>query len=139
MADARFRKFMAGLQTEVLVPEAVTDADDDRRNDARHDTRQHVAIEFRGMRLICDLEDLSEFGAKLSVGDGIVPNVGEKVVLMLFDGTTIDGRVSWLRDMYLGIELQQLVPNVDERLDLENLGREFFGKAITLQKATRRS
>jgi hypothetical protein len=139
MAGTKFRKFMDGFQTEVLIPEVVLAEDDDRRNELRHDARQHVAIEFRGMRLICDLEDLSEFGAKLSVGDGIVPNVGEKVILMLFDGTMIDGRVSWLKDMCLGIELLQLVPNIDERLDLENLGREFFGKAITLQRAARRS
>lgn len=138
MAATKFQKFMNGFQTEVMVPDPVSD-DDDRRNDPRHDARQHVGIEFRGLRSICDLDDLSEFGAKISVGDGIVPNVGESVVLTLFDGTMIDGRVSWLRDKHLGVELQQLVPDIDERLDLENLGREFFGKAITLQKATRRS
>jgi len=129
---------MSGFQAEVLVPETVSD-DVDRRNDLRRDARQHVAIQFRELRLICDLVDLSEFGAKISVGDGIVPNVDESVQLTLFDGTMIDGRVSWLRDKHLGVEFHQVVPNVDERLDFENLGREFFGKAVTLQKSTRRS
>jgi PilZ domain len=134
----KFRNFMSGFQTEVLVPESVSD-DDDRRNDLRHGSRQHVSIQFRSLSLICDLVDLSEFGAKISVGDGIVPDVGESVALTLFDGTAIDGRVSWLRDKHLGVEFQQLVPDVEEHLDFENLGREFFGKAVTLQKATRRS
>jgi hypothetical protein len=138
MTETKFRKFMNGFQAEVMIPESVLDADN-RRNDFRHGARQHIGLEFRGLRSICDLEDLSEFGAKISVGDGIVPSVGESIVLTLFDGIKIDGRVSWLRNKHLGVELQQIVPDIHERLDFENLGREFFGKAITLQKATRRS
>lgn len=138
MKQTRFRKFMSGFQTEVLTPESVAD-DDDRRTDFRHTARQHVGIQFRSLRLICDLVDLSESGAKISVGDGIVPNVGEKVALTLFDGTVLDGEVSWLRDKHLGVEFQHPVADVDERLDFENLGREFFGKAVSLQKSARRS
>lgn len=129
---------MNGFQPEVIIPEDVED-DDDRRGDFRHGARQHVAIAFRELRLICDLIDLSESGAKISVGDGIVPNMNEPVSLTLFDGTTLEGRVLWLRNKHLGIEFQQPVPDVDERLDFENLGREFFGKAVTLQKSARRS
>ncbi|MFT3732426.1 MAG: PilZ domain-containing protein [Hyphomicrobium sp.] len=120
-----------------MIPEDVSS--DERRNEQRHETRQHVAIQFRGLRLICDLDDLSESGAKISVGDGIVPNKGESVTLTLFDGTTIEGEVSWLEDKHLGVEFRHPIPDVDERLDCENLGRAFFGKAVTLQKANRRN
>jgi hypothetical protein len=130
-----FRKFVNGFQAEVLVPEDIQN-DDDRRN-ARHASQQHGTIGFRGVRVICDLVDLSETGAKISVGDGIVPNVGENVTLTLFDGSTINGEISWLRDKHIGVEFQHAIPNIDERLDFENLGRDFFGKAVTLQKSTR--
>jgi hypothetical protein len=47
--------------------------------------------------------------------------------------------VSWIRDKHIGIAFRAPVPNVDDRLDFEDLGSAFFGKAVTLQKATRRS
>ncbi|WP_414464136.1 PilZ domain-containing protein [Hyphomicrobium sp. DY-1] len=137
MNKTTFEKFMSSFQTEVLVPESI-EADDERRDGIRHIARQHVALNFRGIRLICDLVDLSESGAKISVGDGIVPNVGDRIALTLFDGTMLDGTVTWLRDKHLGLEFLYPIPNVDERLDFENLGREFFGRAVTLQKSTRR-
>lgn len=137
MKQTKFRRFMSRFQTEVLVPESVQD-DDERRNH-RHEARQHIAIEFRGFRLICDLTDLSESGAKISVLDGIVPNIGEDVTLTLFDGTSIEGRISWLRDKHIGVEFLHPLPDADERLDFEDLGRDYFGKAVSLQKSTRRS
>lgn len=141
MSKTTFEKFMSSFQTEVLIPEdadADADAADERRDDVRHIARQHVALHSGGRRLICDLVDLSESGAKISVGDGIVPNVGDSIALTLFDGTTLDGTVTWLRDKHLGLEFLYPVPDVDERLDFENLGREFFGRAVSLQKSTRR-
>lgn len=111
---------------------------DERRDARRPIARQHVALRFRNSHLICDLVDLSESGAKISVLDGIVPNVGESVTLTLFDGTTIAGKVSWLREKHIGVEFSSPVTDVDERLDFENLGRDYFFKAVTLQKSTRR-
>ncbi|MBS0253105.1 MAG: PilZ domain-containing protein [Proteobacteria bacterium] len=139
MGKTKFEKFMSSFQTEVLIPESAdADAREERRDGDRHIARQHVALHSRGRRIICDLVDLSETGAKISVGDGIVPDVGDGITLTLFDGTTLDGTVTWLRDKHLGLEFLYPVPDVDERLDFENLGREFFGRAVSLQKSTRR-
>ncbi len=137
MRLTRIRKLGADLpQSSTLetVP-----SPDERRDAHRHMARQHVAIRFRNSHLICDLVDLSESGAKISVLDGIVPNVDESVTLTLFDGTIIAGKVSWLRDRHIGVEFSSPVADVDERLDFENLGRDYFFKAVTLQKSTRRS
>ena len=98
-----------------------------------------MAIRFRTSNLICDLIDLSETGAKICVLDGVVPNIDEKVVLTLFDGTAIEGQISWLRDKHIGVEFVNPVVDVDDRLDFEDLGSAYFGKAVTLQKTTRRS
>lgn len=138
MSNSKLRDFIRSFQAEVLIPEDVS-SNDERRGDFRHSARQYVALQFRSMHLICDLVDLSESGAKVSVGDGFVPNAGDNVSLTLFDGTVIDGRVLWLRDKHIGVEFANPVPDVDERLDFENLGRDYYGKAVTLQKSTRRS
>jgi hypothetical protein len=111
----------------------------ERRQETRQAAHQHVAIGFRNVTLICDLVDLSETGAKICVLDGVVPNINEKLVLTLFDGTVLEGKVSWLRDKHIGAEFAYPVIDVDARLDFEDLGSGFFGKAITLQKAARRS
>lgn len=70
--------------------------------------------------------------------DGVVPDVDETVSLTLFDGTTIVGRVSWLRDKHIGVEFVTPVTDVDDRLDFENLGRAYYQKAVRLQKSARR-
>ncbi len=111
----------------------------DRRDDLRHVAHQHVAIRFRNSHLICDLIDLSETGAKISVLDGVVPNVAEPLILTLFDGTAVAGRVAWLEGEHIGVEFVSPVADVDEHLDFEDLGRAYFGKAVTLQKSTRRT
>ncbi len=111
----------------------------DRRYDHRQVAHQHVAIRFRNSNLICDLVDLSETGAKISVLDGVVPNVDEPLILTLFDGTAIAGRVSWLGGEHIGIAFVSPVFDVEKRLDFEDLGRGYFGKAVTLQKSTRRT
>ena len=111
----------------------------ERRQETRQTAHQHVAIGFRSMNLICDLVDLSETGAKICVLDGVVPNIKEKLVLTLFDGTVLEGQVSWLRDKHIGVEFAYPVVDVDARLDFEDLGSAYFGKAVALQKSTRRS
>jgi hypothetical protein len=111
----------------------------DRRLEFRQLARQHVAMRFRNANLICDLVDLSETGAKICVLDGAVPNVEEKLTLTLFDGTTIEGRVSWLNDKHVGIEFLSPIVDIDERLDFEDLGQAYFANAVKLQKSARRS
>jgi len=136
MQQTKIRKLFRGLPTAAVIAEDVES--DDRRTASRHEARQHVALRFRSSRLICDLTDLSESGAKISVLDGVVPDVDETVSLTLFDGTTIVGRVSWLKDKHIGVEFVTPVTDVDERLDFENLGRAYYQKAVRLQKSARR-
>lgn len=138
MKRTRTRKMRRDPDAQDLTPANFLPAWE-RRDEARHAARQHVAIRFRNTNLICDLMDLSETGAKICVLDGVVPNVDESVVLTLFDGTVVKGQVSWLRDKSIGIEFANPVADAAERLDFENLGSAYFGKAVTLQKSTRRS
>lgn len=138
MRQTKIRKLFRSIIAPGLIAEEVLSSDE-RRTAERHTARQHVALRFRNSHLICDLTDLSESGAKISVLDGVVPNVDESVLLTLFDGTVIAGKVSWLREKDIGVEFATPVTNVDERLDFENLGRDYFGKAVKLQKSTRRA
>jgi hypothetical protein len=138
MRQTRTRK----LRRDALGRDIVTAAnlrETERRSDFRYSARQHAAMRFRNANMICDLIDLSETGAKIRILDGAVPNIDERVVLTLFDGTAVEGHVSWIRDEHIGVEFRSLVMNVDDRLDFEDLGSAFFGKAVTLQKSTRRS
>ena len=136
MRQTKIRKLFRSMTAPGIIAEEVLS--DDRRAAERHSARQHVALRFRNSHLICDLTDLSETGAKISVLDGVVPNVDETVMLTLFDGTVITGTVSWLREKHIGVEFATPVSDVDERLDFENLGRDYFGKAVKLQKSARR-
>jgi hypothetical protein len=138
MKQTRTRKLRRdGMGRDLMTAEHVRGTE--RRNDYRYSASQHAAMRFRNANMICDLVDLSETGAKIRILDGAVPNIDERVVLTLFDGTPVDGHVSWIRDKHIGIEFRNPVMNVDDRLDFEDLGSAFFGKAVTLQKSTRRS
>ena len=130
------------LRRDGLSRDIMTAADlkrRDRRNDFRHTAHQHVAVQFRNTTRICDLIDLSETGAKISILDGAVPNADEKLTLTLFDGTLVEGHVTWIGEKHIGIEFRTPVTDVDDRLDFEDLGSAYFGKAVSLQKSTRRS
>lgn len=113
-------------------------AQPERREDFRQTTRQHAVMQFRSSRMICDLVDLSETGARISILDGAVPNVSEQMTLTLFDGTSINAYVSWVDKNHVGVEFRDPVLNIEERLEFEDLGREYFGKAVILQKSARR-
>jgi len=138
MRQTKTRKLQRDLQAKALVATNFL-WPDNRRYDLRHFARQCVAMKFRNSNLLCDLVDLSETGARICVVDGIVPNVDEKLVLTLFDGTDIEGQVSWLKGQHIGVAFGSPVADIEERLDFEDLGSGYFGKAVTLQKATRRS
>ena len=138
MKQTRTRKLRRdALSRDIITADGVRGFE--RRSDFRYSATQHAAMRFRNANMICDLVDLSETGAKIRILDGAVPNLDERLVLTLFDGTTIDGHVSWIRDKHIGIAFRSPVMNVDDRLDFEDLGSAFFGKAVTLQKSTRRS
>jgi hypothetical protein len=138
MKRTKTRKMRRDPEVDDLIPVNLLPSCE-RRDVARHVAQQYVALRFRTSNLICDLIDLSETGAKICVLDGMVPNIDEKIVLTLFDGTTAEGHVSWLRDKHIGVEFVNPVADVDERLDFEDLGSAYFGKAVSLQKTTRRS
>lgn len=109
----------------------------ERRQDRRHESHQYAAILFDTTRLICDLIDLSETGAKLRVVDGIVPSAGQHVGLILFDGTTVEGEVTWLAEGQIGVSFFRLLSEVASRLEFEDQGRAYFGMAANLQRLTR--
>jgi c-di-GMP-binding flagellar brake protein YcgR len=138
MRQTKTRKLRRDALSREIVP--VTDLKGcERRTEFRHTAHQHVAVQFRNTTRICDLIDLSETGAKISILDGTVPNADENLILTLFDGTLVEGTVTWIGEQHIGIEFRTPVTNVDDRLDFEDLGSAYFGKAVTLQKSTRRS
>ncbi|MEQ1715875.1 MAG: PilZ domain-containing protein, partial [Hyphomicrobium sp.] len=106
----------------------------DRRSSPRFADSQHVAIVNQRRRLICDLLDLSEAGAKVRIMDGAVPTEGEPLALTLFDGTSVPAHVTWIGRNELGLTFSEALTTVETHLLSETLGRDFFGKAVYLQK-----
>jgi hypothetical protein len=137
MKQTKTRRMRRDADAKALILRA-SSLPAERRERLRYDAHQFVAIRFRNSNLICDLVDLSETGAKICVLDGIVPNVHEDLVLTLFDGTAVLGRVSWLRDKHIGVEFIEPIVGIDDHLEFEDLGSGYFGKAVSLQKSTRR-
>ena len=138
MRQTKTRKFQSEPSGRDIVP-AEDISSGDRRQDFRHSANQYVAVTFRNTTRICDLVDLCETGAKLTILDGAVPNVDEQLTVTLFDGTSVGSRVTWVGDQHIGVEFIDPVTNVDDRLDFEDLGSAYFGRAVSLQKSARRS
>lgn len=106
----------------------------DRRRSARHDARQHVAIVTNASRLVCDLIDISDSGAKLQIVDGAVPSEGENLVLVLIDGTYAPATVTWVGSKGFGIAFETPLDEIDAHLEAESLGQGYFSRAVQLQK-----
>lgn len=106
----------------------------ERRKGSRFTDRQHVAIVNPRRRIICELVDISEHGAKLKLFDGAVPVEGEPVSLTLFDGTSVPSTVGWIRHELVGLRFLKPITRVEAHLIIEELGSDFYRKAIQLQK-----
>lgn len=114
-------------------------APNERRKHERQRAAQHVAIENKYGREICDLIDLSPTGARLKITAGAIPNVGDAVAITLFDGTTIKGRVSWLGQNDIGVTLASDIGDVEPLLTFEDMGEAYYGAALRLQRKSRAS
>jgi hypothetical protein len=110
----------------------------ERRGSERFEDTQHVAIINQRQRLICELVDLSEAGAKVRIVDGPVPAEGELIALALFDGTEVPARVTWIGAKALGLTFSKPLSTVETHLISETLGRDYFGKAVRLQRLATR-
>lgn len=111
----------------------------ERRKHERQSAVQHVAVAYKYGREICDLIDLSPTGARLKIANGAIPNVGEPVAITLLDGTTINGRVSWLGQNNVGVALGSEIGDVEALLTFDDMGESYYGAALRLQQKSRAS
>jgi hypothetical protein len=112
---------------------------DERRNDERHIISQHGSIRTSVGVSIVELTNLSRNGANVKFATDRTPQTNERVSLILFDNTTIDGRISWIDARHAGILFEAPLANVDDLLMFEHLGREYFINAFQLQKKAKAS
>lgn len=115
-----------------------SDQDGDRRRNHRHQLAQHVGVVTRSGRLICDLLDLSSTGAKLSIVDGNIPRIDEPLILVLFDGTAVPALVKWVGRQRLGVTFVEDFADIEQYVDGDDVGLDYFRKAVRLQKSMSR-
>lgn len=65
----------------------------DRRRFERFATNQPAELVGDHQHVVVELLDISDLGARIEVRQGLMPNIGEKISLQLFDGTDLEGRV----------------------------------------------
>ncbi len=111
------------------------ESDGDRRRTHRHQLAQHVGVVTRSGKLICDLLDLSSTGAKLSIVDGNVPRIDEPLILVLLDGTTVPALVKWVGRQRLGITFLESFADIEQYVDGDDVGLDYFRAAVRLQKS----
>jgi hypothetical protein len=119
-----------------IVDPAHDSKSQDRRGHPRSVTSQHISISFGTTTLIADLVELSQFGTRLRIVNGAVPNLGSGLSITLFDGSKIAGTVMWLDASFIGVSFKTPVADLDDRLLFEDLGQAYFSRALVLQKAT---
>lgn len=132
----------ADVEDVVEQPEPSTghgNAPKERRKHERQAATQHVAVQYKYGREICDLIDLSPTGARLKIANGSIPNIGEAVAITLLDGTTINGRVSWLGQNNVGVALGSEIGDVEALLTFDDMGEAYYGAALRLQQKSRAS
>lgn len=125
---------------EQAAPESTSNAKSkERRRHERQSATQHVAMSYKLGREICDLIDLSPTGARLKIANGTIPNIGETVAITMLDGTTINGRISWLGQNNVGVALGSEIGDVEALLTFDDLGEAYYGAALRLQQKSRAS
>lgn len=106
----------------------------ERRRSDRFEDRQAAAIVTSRRRQICDVLDLSQNGAKLRIVEGLTPVPEESVTLTLLDGTSLPSVVTWAKGQMIGLQFLRSLAVVEAHLILEELGGDYFRRAVQLQK-----
>jgi PilZ domain len=89
--------FIAALMTAIGGVRAV-----ERRSEARQPADPRTAVlEFRGVKHIVRLVNVSNFGAMVLFGHN--PNIGERLTLQLLDRGAVPSQVRWVKDGRVGL------------------------------------
>ncbi|MDX2308836.1 MAG: PilZ domain-containing protein [Hyphomicrobium sp.] len=104
-----------------------------RRLHARRPCQALCRIGAPQRQLRARLIDVSVSGARCEISGGPVPNIGESVLLEWPDATAVFAIVIWRRDGQIGLALDHMTADVDDRVDTASLGLESYSRILLLQ------
>jgi hypothetical protein len=100
---------------------------------ARSSSAAMVRLGTTKCTLAARLVDVSVSGLKCKVRQGLIPNVGETILVEWPDGSTSFASLQWINEQQLGLHLDCLTPDIGDRIDTASLGLESYCRLIGLQ------
>lgn len=108
-------------------------ADGTRRMSPRLRAKDSGAVTVHSVSYVIEMCNVSRQGAQIRVRQGLVPFVGQAVVLQFVDGTSVSSRVIWERDTLIGLRFDEPLPDVLDGIYFDDLGSDYFRAVLKLQ------
>lgn len=126
--DARSLAIEEGAQQPSRIAENLR-----RRTSARLEARDNGAVTVHDVSYVVEICNVSRHGAQIRVRHGLVPFVGQAVVLQFVNGKSIESRVVWERDTLIGLSFDEPLSDVTDGVYFDDLGSDYFRAVLKLR------
>lgn len=83
--------------------------------------------------LAARLVDVSPSGLQCKIANGLIPRVGEPVLIEWPDASTSFATLKWIKQQRVGLQLDYLTADFGDRLDTASLGLESYSRLVQFQ------
>ena len=115
-------------------PRVESEAFRERRDRQRFDTSQHVELCVSKLVMAAELVNISDHGAKLRIARGLVPSIGRRVMIRLFDRTVTAGAICWVGRQDIGVAFFSDPINAEDYLHYDDLGQRYYAMILQQQR-----
>jgi hypothetical protein len=110
-----------------------TPHDDSRRASSRVEAKDGGAVTVHNVSYAVEICDVSRDGAQIRMRQGLVPLVGQAVVLQFVNGTSVNCRVVWDQDTRIGLRFDEPLPDEMDGVYFDELGSDYFRAVLKLR------
>ena len=103
----------------------------ERRRAPRFASDYNAACVIRTVSYNVEVLDISKSGAKIRIGNGLLPGLGANVDLCLMDGRVVHATIIWSEDVIFGLGF--ISPLADAEINVDHMGGDFFVSILRFQ------
>ncbi len=133
LVDPRDRKQQHRLRVRGLIV-MIENRVVEKRKHRRESTWQAIKVLVDGKVFVCDLIQISNSGAALELGHGMVVRPNCKIELTFMNDTKVSGKIVWVRSGKIGVSFDVNFLSHEDFLHYDYMGYDQYRHLIQLQK-----
>lgn len=105
----------------------------ERRSAPRLENGFNAACEQQSVSYNVEIVDLSRYGARIRIRQGLMPMANAAVALCFMDGESSKASVVWTKGTECGLQFLEPLSDLDGKRHFDEMGADFFHAILNLQ------